>query len=865
MKKSTLFFVLFLIFTNTMFVYAQCNGASPFCTGTNYSFPNTTNVANLGTVGCLGTTPNPVWYFMEIDQNGPMTFGISQSSAGGSGIDVDFALWGPFTSLAAGCGGSTFPGGSPIDCSYSPSPTETASIPNAQIGQFYILLLTNFSNQAGTISFSQTGGSGSADCSFVCGVTGFTAIPSACNPATNTYGVSGTLSITNPPGSGTLTITNSCGGSQVFNAPFSNTINYSFPGLPSNGNSCTVSTSFSANANCNTLQTYTAPASCNGGSPCSFGNFTGNITNCNAVTNQYTITGSINYTNAPATGTLTLTNSCGGSQVFNAPFGSSSNFTFTGPANGISCVISAAFSASQSCTATLTYAVPPACDCSAMMGTFTTNLSPMPTINKICYGDSISILTNNDFSVPSELIGSTVPGSPTYDPIAPPYDPGIVWLAYSCPPTVSLTPQQANTSGLDIPDDPCLVSIVTGSGNLLDLNDLSFINSFPAGTFTNNTVYFVPLTMYSIQTGTYSYVTLPALQCFDMGDPIAVQYLPEIIATSTSNCANGTATVTFTGGSPQLNGTSFTADVPSLLPATANFVTSNCLNGGTMIIDGLTVSGPYSFSVVDDNGCQFDFVGAYVGGEAAGISYPDDIYCQSDIDPIATITGTQGGTVTSGPGLVLNPSTGTIDLSNSIVGSYLITYTTAAAVCPGIATFNLAISPSPAVDAGEDLTVCLGNSILLNASGAAGYVWSNGANNGMSYLPGVGENEYIVIGTNSEGCIGTDTIKVTVLEECYDQEIIFWVPNTFTPDGDQFNQTFKPVMHSGFDPFDYEFLIFNRWGELIWESHNVAFGWDGSYNKGMKSPDGIYTWKLTFKTMNNDEKLMRVGHVTMLR
>jgi gliding motility-associated-like protein len=72
-------------------------------------------------------------------------------------------------------------------------------------------------------------------------------------------------------------------------------------------------------------------------------------------------------------------------------------------------------------------------------------------------------------------------------------------------------------------------------------------------------------------------------------------------------------------------------------------------------------------------------------------------------------------------------------------------------------------------------------------------------------------------------------------------------------------------MYSGFDPFEYEFLIFNRWGELIWETHNVSFGWDGSYNDGMKSPDGIYTWKLTFKTMNNDEKLMKTGHVTLIR
>ena len=194
MKQILLFLFLlgFLFETN-----AQCNQANPFCTGTNYSFPNSTNVANLGSVGCLGSAPNPVWYYMEIDQNGPMTFTINQQTAAGSGIDVDFALWGPYTSLAAGCAGGTFPVGSPIDCSYSTAAQETATIPNAQIGQFYILLLTNFANQPGNISFSQTGGSGSADCSFVCGVTGFTAIPGACT--NNTYTLTGTLSITNPP------------------------------------------------------------------------------------------------------------------------------------------------------------------------------------------------------------------------------------------------------------------------------------------------------------------------------------------------------------------------------------------------------------------------------------------------------------------------------------------------------------------------------------------------------------------------------------------------------------------------------------------------------------------------------------------
>jgi gliding motility-associated-like protein len=103
------------------------------------------------------------------------------------------------------------------------------------------------------------------------------------------------------------------------------------------------------------------------------------------------------------------------------------------------------------------------------------------------------------------------------------------------------------------------------------------------------------------------------------------------------------------------------------------------------------------------------------------------------------------------------------------------------------------------------------------------------------------------------------------VEDCISEEVIYWVPNTFTPDGDQFNQTFKPVLYSGYDPYDYDFFIFNRWGELIWESHNVSFGWDGSYNEGRKCPDGVYTWKMNLKTMNNDEKIQVLGHVTLIR
>ena len=91
-----------------------------------------------------------------------------------------------------------------------------------------------------------------------------------------------------------------------------------------------------------------------------------------------------------------------------------------------------------------------------------------------------------------------------------------------------------------------------------------------------------------------------------------------------------------------------------------------------------------------------------------------------------------------------------------------------------------------------------------------------------------------------------------------EEELIFYVPNTFTPDDDKFNQTFKPVFYSGYDPLDYTMLIFNRWGEIIWESNDVDVGWDGTYSGqtaggGFDVQDGTYTWRIEFKKTANDE------------
>ena len=109
------------------------------------------------------------------------------------------------------------------------------------------------------------------------------------------------------------------------------------------------------------------------------------------------------------------------------------------------------------------------------------------------------------------------------------------------------------------------------------------------------------------------------------------------------------------------------------------------------------------------------------------------------------------------------------------------------------------------------------------------------------------------------GCIDSTMRVITVKED-----MIIYVPNTFTPDGDEFNNEFRPVITSGFSQDGYSLLIFNRWGQLIFESHDQAVGWDGTYN-GQRSQDGTYTWKIILKNVENDNKEEYVGHVNLLR
>ncbi len=71
-------------------------------------------------------------------------------------------------------------------------------------------------------------------------------------------------------------------------------------------------------------------------------------------------------------------------------------------------------------------------------------------------------------------------------------------------------------------------------------------------------------------------------------------------------------------------------------------------------------------------------------------------------------------------------------------------------------------------------------------------------------------------------------------------------------------------MTAGYDQQNYTLLIFNRWGDILFESHNAAVDWDGSYHNKVV-PDGTYVWKIILKTSMNAESKMFVGHINVLR
>tara|TARA_R110002126_G_scaffold235966_1_gene379632 strand:- start:214 stop:804 length:591 start_codon:yes stop_codon:yes gene_type:complete len=114
---------------------------------------------------------------------------------------------------------------------------------------------------------------------------------------------------------------------------------------------------------------------------------------------------------------------------------------------------------------------------------------------------------------------------------------------------------------------------------------------------------------------------------------------------------------------------------------------------------------------------------------------------------------------------------------------------------------------------------------------------------------------------SNTGCIGNSVSLNVDVDECSFDNV--FVPNCFTPNGNEVNNEWGPVFAGDWDHTVYNMLIFNRWGGIVWESNNHLSMWDGTYKNKM-CLDGVYIWKMECKKLNSVKEIMH-GHLTLLR
>lgn len=111
--------------------------------------------------------------------------------------------------------------------------------------------------------------------------------------------------------------------------------------------------------------------------------------------------------------------------------------------------------------------------------------------------------------------------------------------------------------------------------------------------------------------------------------------------------------------------------------------------------------------------------------------------------------------------------------------------------------------------------------------------------------------------TNTEGCTDSTSAYFSILSEP-----TLFVPNAFTPDGDGINDLFIPQI-SNISNEGYLLQVYNRWGHLVFETHDYTTGWDGAFH-GKPSPPGTYTWIIQFKNQGNRIQQYK-GWVVLIR
>lgn len=242
-------------------------------------------------------------------------------------------------------------------------------------------------------------------------------------------------------------------------------------------------------------------------------------------------------------------------------------------------------------------------------------------------------------------------------------------------------------------------------------------------------------------------------------------------------------------------------------------------------------------------------------------------------DDCVSLIGTPLNGVFSGPGLIGNDfcPLSAIGVNNTI------TYTYTQSGCSFDTTMTVIVYEKPVLieltPASDYMSLCESDSVInsYNATWTVSGINEWTINNGNVISPaeltvlwnwdslGIFTIEVIHY---SNGCPSEPAQLLVVIEQC--PQTLIYIPNAFTPNGDEDNNVWHPIFTEGYDPSDLHVVIMNRWGEFVWESRDASEGWDGTYN-GFICQDGIYFYKVVYGNPETAERELIVGHITLLR
>ena len=167
--------------------------------------------------------------------------------------------------------------------------------------------------------------------------------------------------------------------------------------------------------------------------------------------------------------------------------------------------------------------------------------------------------------------------------------------------------------------------------------------------------------------------------------------------------------------------------------------------------------------------------------------------------------------------------------------------------------------PRPSL--GPDTTICTKDKLLLKSNiQAERYEWQDGSTGPQLSVNQAGT--YIL--TASDGlCRGSDTIVVRT-REC--TVFSLFAPNAFSPNDDGVNDAFIPQLPPNVEVLRYELRLFDRWGNLVFQSQTPGQGWDGTY-RGTKLPQGVFLYTLSIQARDDVQEIQDTfsGDVLLLR